>query len=294
MLVIYPTIFSNFLYAQEINANVTVASQQIQSTDKHIFDNMRDGINEFLRNTTWTTYKFQPIEKIECNFYITINEVVSVDRFKAKINVSSVRTIYNTSYNSPLFNIQDNEFEFEYIEFQKIEFTEGSFSTNLASVLAYYVYMILGFDFDSYSMYGGTEYFKKAQNIVNSAQGKNYSGWDAFTTKKSNRYWLVNQILDNSYAPIRELYYNYHRLGLDKMTTEPEASRNKITDSLEKLKRVHRDEPNSFIMTIILQTKRDEIINIFSEATSSEKENLISLMKEIDGAKVSEYSDKLK
>jgi len=288
-------LLSNFhLSAQEINANVTVASQQIQSTDKHIFDNMREGINEFLRNTTWTEYKFTPVEKIECNFYITISEVLSVDRFKAKIAVSSVRTIFNSSYNSPIFNYQDADFEFEYIEFQKIEFMEGSFSSNLASVLAYYVYIILGLDFDSYSLYGGTEYFKKAQNIVNAAQGKQYSGWDAFTTKKSNRYWLVNQLLDNTYSPIREAYYYYHRMGLDKMTTEMEAARNKIMESLEKLKRIHRDEPNSFIMSIFLQTKRDEIINIFSESTTSEKENLILLMKEIDAAKISDYTDKLK
>ncbi|NLJ07148.1 MAG: DUF4835 family protein [Sphingobacteriales bacterium] len=280
--------------AQELNANVTVVSSQIQSTDKHIFDNMREGINEFLRNTTWTTYKFQPVEKIECNFYITIDEVLGVDKFKGKLQIQSVRPIYNSSYNSPLINIQDQDFTFEYIEFQKIEFLEGSFSSNLASVLAYYVYIILGLDFDSYSRYGGNDYFKKAQQIVNSAQGKAYSGWEAFTTKKSNRYWLVNQLLDNTYSPIRDAYYDYHRLGLDKMTTEPEAARNKIFECLDKLKKIHREEPNSFVLQIFLQTKRDEIINIFSEATQTEKENLITLMKEIDAAKASDYSEKLK
>ena len=280
--------------AQELNVNVNVISPQVQSTDKHVYDNMRDGINEFLRNTVWTEDKYLPNERIECNFYITVSERISTDRFKATLQVQSVRPVYNTSYNSPLLNFQDNDFIFEYVEYEKIEFVEGSFTSNLASVLGFYVYFVLGLDYDSYSKFGGTPFFKQAQNIVNQAQGKDYPGWDNFSTKKNNRYWLVDQMMDNVHKPIRELMYTYHRLGLDKMSTEIESGRNEITESLLKLKKVYRDEPSSFLLTVFFTTKRAEIINIFSEATTSEKEQIIDLAKEIDTAKSSDYSDKLK
>jgi len=283
------------LLSQELNANVTVVSPQVQSTDKHIYDNMREVISEFLRNTVWTTDKYQTNERIECNFYITIKEQTSTSKFTASLQVQSVRPIYNTSYNSPLLNIKDEDFSFDFIEFQKVEFVEGSFTSNLASVLAYYVYIILGLDYDSYSKFGGTEYFKKAMNIVNAAQGKSeYSGWDAFNTKKTNRYWFVYQMLDDLFLPIRECNYVYHRIGLDNMHNDKENARTKILESLEKFKKIQRDEPDAYLTTIFFQTKRDEIINVFSEALSAEKDQIIQLAKEIDGAKSSEYSDKLK
>jgi hypothetical protein len=282
------------LYSQELNVNVNVISPTVQSTDKHVYDNMRDGINEFLRNTVWTEDEFLPNERIECNFYITISDRISTDKFKGKIQIQSVRPIYNTSYNSPMFNFQDDNFVFDYVEHETIEFVEGSFTSNLAAVLSFYVYYIIGLDYDSYSKYGGSAYLKKAQNIVNIAQGKDYPGWDNFSTKKNNRYWLIDQTLDNIHKPLRDLSYSYHRLGLDKMYVEKESGRSEILDVLEKLKKIHRDEPSSFLMTVFFNTKRVEIQNIFSEATTSEKDAIIELVKEIDAAKSSEYSDKLK
>jgi hypothetical protein len=286
--------FSLQLFSQELNANVNVITPQVQETDKHVYDNMRKSINEFLRNTIWTEDEFLPNERIECNFYITISERTGTDRFKGKIQIQSVRPIYNTSYNSPLFNFNDDNFAFEYVEHQTLEFVEGNFTSNLTAVLAFYVYYILGLDYDSFSKYGGTPYFKKAQAIVNLANGSEWSGWDNFSTKKNNRYWLIDQKMDAIHKPMREVTYEYHRLGLDKMYVEKEAGRNVIAESLEKLKKVHRDEPSSFLLTVFFETKRSEIINIFTEAQSTEKENLLELVKVIDASQIGKYSDKLK
>ncbi|MBL6963273.1 MAG: DUF4835 family protein [Bacteroidetes bacterium] len=287
-------LFSVQLFSQELNVNVNVISPRVQSTDKHVYDNMRDGINEFLRTTVWTEDEFQANERIECSFHITISDRISTDRFKGKLQVSSVRPIFNTSINSPLFNFQDDNFVFDYVEYEKIEFVEGSFTSNLAAVLSFYIYYILGLDYDSYSRLGGSEYFKKAQSIVNIAQGKDYPGWDNFTTKKNNRFWLIDQTLDNIHKPLREINYSYHRLGLDIMYVEKETGRNVILEALEKLKKIYRDEPSSFLLSVYLSTKRSEIINIFTGATTAEKETMIDLAKEIDAAKSSDYSEKLK
>lgn len=285
---------STAIFAQELNCNITVHDKQIESTNKHVFENMRKDVMEFMRNNNWTEITFLPEERIECNFYITIESTPSADKFEATIQVSSVRPIYGTNYNSPMMNHRDKDFTFEYVEFQKIEFQEGSFQSNLSSVLAYYAYMILGFDFDSYSKFGGTPYFLKAQEIVQQAQGKAPGGWDGFSTDKNNRYWLVDQLLDTRFKPLREAIYRYHRLGLDKLATEPDEARHEILDSLTKLKSIEKDEPNSYLLRVFLGAKRDEIIKIFKKATETEKQELLTLMKVIDGANVSKYSDGLK
>jgi hypothetical protein len=233
------------------------------------------------------------MEKIECNFYITIKEAAGADKFQAQIQVQSVRPIFDASYNSTIFNCLDEEFNFVYVEFSKIEMQEGTFLSNLSSVLAYYIYIMIGLDYDSYSKFGGTEYYKKAQAIANQAQGTEYKGWEAFSTKKSNRYWLVYQLMDPNFSTMREIIYTYHRLGLDKMSTEPESARNTIIEALLKLKKVYRDEPNSYLLQLFLMAKRDEIIKIFTDATTQEKEQIIELIKEIDGSNIGKYTDKL-
>lgn len=282
------------LQGQELNCNVTVHDKQVQSTNKHVFDNMREGIMEFMKNKSWTTDKFLAEERIESNYYFTINQVVTADVYEADIQISSVRPVYGTNYNSPMLNIKDAGFKFEYVEFQTIEFTEGSFSSELSSLLAYYAYIILGLDYDSYSKMGGTKYYQKAQEIVNQAQGRSSSGWDGSNMDKDNKYWLVNQLLDPTFKPLREAIYDYHRLGMDKLATEPDEARQKITEALLSLKKVHRDEPSSFLMQIFLTAKRDEIIKIYSKATQSEKDEILALMKEIDGSNYSKYSDGFK
>ncbi len=287
-------LFSVKIFSQELNCNVTIHHQQIQATEKRVYDNMREGVMEFMKNKTWTEDKFEPFEKIECNYYIKIDDRKSADRFSGSVQVQAVRPIYGTNYNSPMINLLDESFVFDYVEFQTIDFSEGAFTSNLSSVLAFYAYIILGLDYDSYSKYGGTTYFQKALEIANKAQGTEFTGWDNFSTDKDNRYWLAYQLTYTTYKPLREALYMYHRLGLDKMTDDPETSRHTITEALMKLKKVYRDDPNSFLLKQFLSAKRDEIIKIYTEATSTEIDEILQLMKEIDGANYGKYSDKLK
>ena len=284
----------NILLAQELNCNVTVVSDQVSTTNKRVYDNMREEITDFMRTTKWTDEEFLPFEKIECNLYINIVDPVSIDKFKATIQVQSVRPIFESSYNSTLFNFLDKDFTFEYVEFQPIEYRAGSFTTNLTSVLAFYAYTIIGLDFDSYSKLGGTKYFQKAQDIVNQATGKDYPGWESNSTKKNNRYWLITQYLSSTFQPLRTCIYNYHRLGMDKMSKTKEAGRKVVSDALVLLKDVNRVEQNSFWLQLFFTAKREEIIKIYSEATPAEISDLKTLVNEIDASNSSKYTDKLK
>ena len=284
----------NVLWAQELNCNVTVVTDQVSTTNKRIYDNMKEEITDFMRTTKWTDEEFLPFEKIECNLYINIVDPISIDKFRATIQVQSVRPVYETSYNSTIFNYLDKDFTFEYIEFQPIQYTSGSFTTNLTSVLAFYAYMIIGLDFDTYSKFGGTKYLQKAQDIVNSAQGKDYPGWESNSTKKNNRYWLVSQYLSSPFQPLRTCMYNYHRFGMDKMSKTKETARKVVTDALILLKDVNHEEHNSFWLQLFFTAKRDEIIKIYSEATPAEVTDLKTLVNELDASNSSKYTDKLK
>jgi hypothetical protein len=284
----------NVLRAQELNCNVTVVTDQVSGTDKRIYDNMKEEISDFMRTTKWTEEEFLPVEKIECNLYITISERVSTDKFKASIQIQSVRPVFETSYNSTIFNFLDKDFNFEYIEFQPIEYTPNTFVTNLSSVLSFYAYMIIGLDFDTYSKSGGTKYLQKAQDIVNQAQGKDYKGWETSSLKKNNRYWLITQYLSSAFQPLRTCMYNYHRLGLDKMSKAKESSRKVIWESLLLLKDVNREEQNSFCLQLFFTAKRDELIKIYSDATPAEIADFKTLVSELDASNSSKYTDKLK
>jgi len=284
----------NVLFGQELNCNVTVVTDQLTTTDKRIYDNMREEITDFMRTTKWTEDEFLPFEKIECNLYISITERVSSDKFKGTIQVQSVRPVFESSYNSTIFNFLDKDFTFEYVEFQPIQYSPGSFTTNLSSVLSFYAYMIIGLDYDTYSKSGGTKYLQKAQDIVNQAQGKDYLGWESNSTKKNNRYWLSAQYLSSSFQPLRECMYSYHRLGMDKMSKTKEAARKVISESLLLLKDVNREEQNSFWLQLFFTAKRDEIIKIYSDAAPAEISDLKALVNELDASNSSKYSDKLK
>jgi hypothetical protein len=284
----------NVLWGQELNCNVTVATDQVSNTNKRVYDNMREEINNFMRTTKWTDEEFLPFEKIECNLYITITEPLSQDMYKATIQVQSVRPVYETSYNSTVFNYLDKEFTFQYIEFNPIDYTPGAYTSNLSSVLSFYAYMIIGLDFDTYSKMGGTKYFQKAQEIVNQTQGKDFPGWESNSTKKNNRYWLCSQYISPAFQPLRVCMYEYHRLGLDKMTKAKESSRKVIWDALLLLKDVNRTEQNSMWINNFFTAKRDEIIKIYSEATQAEMSDIKTLANELDASNSSKYADKLK
>ena len=280
---------ANLLQGQEFLCTVQVNSQQVEGTDKRVFENMQTAITEFVNNRKWTNYDFKPEERIECSMVINISERPSSDRFKATLNVVASRPIYKTAYNSPLLNYADKKFEFDYVEFQPMEFQENSYTSNLVSVLSYYLYMILGLDFDTFSQFGGTEFFETAENIVNAAQNSPESGWRASEDQR-NRYWLLENYLNNSYSEMRTFLYEYHRKGLDLMAEKTDEGRSNISQSLNLLKSVHDNRPGLFALQLIVDAKRDEIINIFKQGNPREQSDAQNIMKEIDPANSSEYS----
>ena len=274
--------------AQEIFCNVQVNSSQIQTSDRKVFQTLQTAIYEFVNNTKWTSASIKNEERIECTFLIQVKERVSNDEYKASIQVQSTRPIYGTSYKSTMLNYLDNNFRFRYLEYQSLEYNENAHISNLTSVLAYYVYMVLGLDFDTFSEYGGAPYYIKAQNIVNKAQNAREIGWKAFESDK-NRYWLVHDLLDTRYEKIHNCYYRYHRLGMDLMSDKADDGRYEITEALHELRSIYHNNPSAFILKIFFDAKADEITKIYSEAFPNEQARVIKLLTEIDPANSTKY-----
>ncbi|MGQ9846012.1 MAG: type IX secretion system protein PorD [Bacteroidales bacterium] len=277
-------------YSQELNCRVSIFSQQIQTTNKHIFESMQKDIYEFMNNRKWTEHVYSYDEKIECSILINLTEQISTDQFKGTMQIQSIRPIFNTNYNSVMLNLKDNDIEFNYQEFQSLEFNENTFSSNLVSLLAYYAYVIIGFDYDSYSLMGGTPYFQKAEKIVQNAQNAQEKGWKSFESQK-NRYWLIENLLNSKYAPIREFNYKYHRLGLDIMSEKQAEGRAQIADALQLVQKVYRSKPSPFMMLlqILFDAKSDEFVQIFSESFPDEKARIVNILKEVDPTNSNKY-----
>ena len=276
------------VFSQEILCNVQVNSSQIQTSDKKIYQTMQTSIYEFLNNTQWTNTVVKNEERIECTMLISIQERVSNDEFKATIQIQSTRPIFGTSYKSTMFNYIDKNFRFKYLEYQSLEFSETTHLSSITSVLAFYVNIILGLDYDSFSDQGGMEYFVKAQNIVNNCQNTAESGWRAFESDK-NRYWIAHDFLESRYGTIHDVLYRYHRLGLDKLGEEPDDARFEITEALEELRKIYRENPNAFLLKLFFDAKSTEITNIYSEAYPNEQARIIKTLVEIDPSNSSLY-----
>lgn len=287
-------LFPYFLHAQELNCSVQVLSQQIQSSDKRIFETLQTAIYEFMNNRKWTTNQFLNQERIECTFVINITERSS-DEFSATIQVQAKRPVFKSSYNTTLLNFNDKDFQFRYLEYQPLEFSEQSHTSNLTSVLAFYAYIILGLDYDSFALEGGTPYFQKAQTIVNNAQNDNaVKGWKANEVNLRNRYWFSENVMNPQFKSVREAIYKYHRNGLDNMTQNVEESRNNIYESLGLLKKLFQEKPGAFFLRVFFEAKADEIVNVYSQAYPDEKTKVINLLNEIDPANGSKYQKIMK
>ncbi len=273
--------------AQEFNVSVQVSSPMVEGSEKKIFETLQQELYDFVNNSKWTNYVYKPEERIEGTILITV-EQRSGDEFKAKMNLALRRPVYKASYNSPLFNYIDKDFDFKYVEFQALEYSDNTFESNLTSAIAFYLYMYLGLDGDSFSKNGGAPYYAKAQNIVNLGQNAREKGWKAFESQK-NRYWLVENLTNPAYSSVREAMYRYHRHGLDIMSDDVEAGRAGINESLELLRKANRERPGLFILQLFLEAKRDEIINIYSEASPMDKTKAVNILKEIDPANANRY-----
>ncbi|MEI6555474.1 MAG: DUF4835 family protein [Paludibacter sp.] len=279
--------------AQELNCTVNINSDQVQGSNKSVFNTLQKSISELVNNRKWTELTFANSERIECTMSIIVKKVDG-DVFTCEIQVQSRRPIYNSTYNSPLFNYKDNDFTFNYKEFDQLEINANTITSNLTAVLAYYVYIIIGYDLDSYSRLGGTGMFQAAESIVNAAQGADLGkGWKAFESTK-NRYALINNLLDEAFKKYRNYFYEYHRLGLDEMTINATNGRGRIAEGLPLLREANRARPSAIVISSFLDAKNDELINIFSKATTAEKTEAIQILSDINPTQTSRYEQMLK
>lgn len=280
--------FSLLSTAQELNCVVKVNYQQIQGTEIRVFEKLEKDIYEFMNNRKWTKDIFKIEERIECSIFITLRSRNN-NNYEGTIQVSSRRPVYNSSYYSTILNHLDEDFFFSYTEFAPLDFNKNSHLTNLTSVLAFYAYIIIGLDYDTFELKGGTEYLDQAQKIVNNAQSEATEGWKPYESDK-NRYWLANALNDNFYAPLRDCLYNYHMQGLDMMQQNIDQGRKNIVGALNGLNKIHDSRPSSFILRVFFNAKSDEIVNIFSEAPPAEKNQISTLCITLDPGNSQKYS----
>jgi len=279
-------------FSQELYCNVQISSQKIQGSNREVFDNMQKDIYEFMNNTVWTNHVFTYAERVECSILINLTDQLSADEFSGTITIQLKRPVYNTTYNSTVLNFIDNSFRFSYVEFQPLEFDPTTYRSSLVSVLAYYTYMILGFDADTFSPEGGTEYFQMAEKIVSNAQNAPEPGWKPYDgSRNRNRYWLVKNALDKEYEGVRQFLYEYYINGLDKMESKISEARISIVESLKLIQDVYRKKPDPFmyIVEIIMDAKSDEIVNIFTESFPEEKSRVVQILTEIDPSNKTKY-----
>lgn len=267
---------------------ISVSSAQLEGTDKRVFQELQQSLNEFINERVWTNYQFSVEEKIEVTFMVTLQERLASDEYKGRLNVVYRRPIYKTSYDSPMFNWVDKDIRFKYVEGQVLTYADNSYSSNITSLFAFYVYLILGIDFDSFAPMGGTQFYQKAQSVVNSAQNSAMPGWAAFENQ-SNRYWLIENLMNSSYSTIRTFLYKYHRRGLDVMSENVDIGRSAITLSLEDLRKANRQKPGLFILQVVMDAKRDELRNIYMEAAQMDKTKAVGILSEIDPSNANSY-----
>lgn len=278
-------------FAQEILCNVKVIDNQIQLTDKKIFRTLEQAIGEFINNRQWTAEKVQSNERIECNLQIILSSYdVKTNHFVGTMQIISRRPVFGTSYNTTIFNILDENIEFDFAEFQPMNFNENSYTSNLTSLLGFYSYYIIGLDYDSFGLLGGTPFFNKALQIANNAQqGSGLAGWQPFERNLRSRYNLIDNILNERFRPIREAYYKYHREGMDIMSKNPEAARKNIYACLELVQKVFKIAPNTVMLILFFEAKSDELVNIYKNAPATEKPKAIDLLSEINVSNISKY-----
>jgi hypothetical protein len=289
------------LSAQELQAKISVNASRVGSqVDKKVFQTMQNTLNTFLNNRKWTTEAFQANEKVVCNFLLNIAEVSSDNIYKASLTVQAARPIYNSSYDSPLVNFIDDAVTFRYVEFQPIEFNESRVSgsdplvSNLTAVLAYYVNVILGMNFDSFSLRGGDSYFQKAQNIVtNAPDSRDITGWRSFDGQR-NRYWLSDNLTNSKYAILHDAIYSYFRLGMDNMYDNETEGRTAVLNTLNFLNNINTDNPNNMGVQFFLVGRAREMIGVFKKTAPDEKSRAAELLSKMDITNANNYKQELR
>ena len=287
-LLIFFFSFSGVVCGQELNATLTINSDKIQGSNKQIFTTLQRALMEFINNKKWTTATFAQNERIDCTFTIIVNTLED-NRFSAEIQVQARRPVYNSAYQTTIFNYRDTEFDFEYTEFEPLEYTENMLNSNLTATIIYYIYIILGFDFTSFAPNGGQSYFMQAQQIVTLAQSQPaWNGWTAFGNKR-NRHAFATALTENQGSPFHTLWYAYHRKGLDEMAANPDRGRTNLIAALPALKELKNSRPNSVLIQFFSDCKLDETVSIYSKATPQEKQEAYKFFSDLFPTASSRY-----
>ncbi|MCO4294727.1 DUF4835 family protein [Solitalea sp. MAHUQ-68] len=276
-------------FAQDLNCRVSVVFAKVSTQDTRIFQTLETQITNFINGKKWANDNIQPQEKIEASIIITVNNWDGSSQFDASAQIQSSRPVFGTSYNTPVLNIQDRDWKFTYSELEALEYNENSpNNSNLAMLLAFYANIIVGMDYDTFSLDGGTPYFAKAQNVINQAQNSPYAGWKAFENN-TNRYWLSENLLNSIFKPVRDASYFYHRKGLDIFNGNIDKGRVDLLNSLLLLERPYRDKPTAFIFLVFFTAKNEEIAQILQKADQTQKNKILALLKTVDPSNYSKY-----
>ena len=271
--------FSTISNSQELDCEVVVEARQTGNENLQIFKTLQTQLSEFVNNTSWTNKPIRQNEKINCTMFINISSYEN-DIFQGTLQIQSSRPVYNSSYNSPTYNFNDKNLTFSYQEFQNFTFNKNQFENNLVSVIAFHVYVILGIDADTFSLNSGTDSFIQAQKILGYSQQKGYRGWGAGDGLQS-RYYLIDNVLSTTYREFRNVMYDYHLKGLDRLVSEPKAAKEAISKALMLLRQMDNRRPNSYILRVFFDTKANEILDIFSGGPKVPVTNLISTLTNI-------------
>lgn len=288
LFIILFTLLATRTFSQDIYARVQIAAPLLQNTNERTLDALSLSISDFLNTRKWSSNNFQVSERIECNFIITITEWDGSSSFKAEAQIQSSRPIFGTSYNSTVFNINDKDFDFIYSEGQAVEFSDQNYINNLSSLLAFYAYVIVGMDYDTFSKFGGTDYYNKAQVVLNNTQSSPNKGWKAFENLK-NRFWLIENLQNRAYNPIRETLYTYHRQGLDVMSDNLTKGRKAIISTLSQLQKIDKQKQGSILNQLFFTAKADEFVNVLRSADPQDKVKAYNTLSEIDPTNASKY-----
>ncbi len=288
-------LFSQFVFGQELNVNVSINTPKLQTVDPKVFQTLEGALTDFLSSQKWTEEDFEPEERINVNVQLTINTELSPTSFTAELLIQATRPVYGSNYETVILNYRDKSFDFNYEQFQPIEYSATTFNDNLSSLFSFYVYMVLGLDYDSFSPFGGEEYFQFAQNILNnvpSSVANEKKGWRALDGNR-NRYWMSENLLNPGLKAYRQAMYEYHRLGLDVMHEDPVKARAVILKALADIQTASKKYPNSQIVQMFANNKADELVNIFKSATPDEKRKAKAALAKFDPSKAGRYNKQI-
>jgi len=283
-----PLLFLTSSRAQEFNCKVSVIAPQVANQDPRIYKSLENAIMQLMNTRRWTNFNYGPQERIDCNFLITVGSQPSIDRFEGTMQIVYSRPVFGTDYLSPVFEIVDNDVNFQFLEGTQIEFTPERYISSLSSLMGFYAYFMLGVDADTYRSMGGTEFYEVAQQVVSNAQNASESGWKAFEGQ-TNRYWLIDNQLQAVFRPLRELLYTYHRNGFDQMGNDPTNARKVIATGIEKLRTVHQAKPSSYNLQVFFNAKYNELINLYKPADPQEKGKVLNTLSLIDPGHIQQY-----